>query len=796
MRSRQAKSFLFWTLTFWVLVQVLLAPAFAQDGPTPTAVATETPSATPTLPSVSEMMVNVESTRDLLVKVDARWQQDATIQEVDGRLSAFAQQVEKESEELNSQLALGPTMEELASLELRWQSLAASVKDWKTQMNTYATGLDRDMDQLSGFITSWNQALTTQGPVPLAQDLRSNIDLALTQLRAALGKAESRRGELLGLLARLGSQDARLRQGLESIRVARAALLNEFLVNERPPVWAIDWQQLRSSEFEAETSNCLSKHRLEFLTYAGQYGNRFLLEGLAFGLFYLLVGWARPQVKVWVGGEPALAAPARIFQSQTASALLLAVLVGRWMHVDAPPSVRVLQAVLALVPGLVLLHRISPYSIRRGLFLLGLLFLADLARLLLVPCILLHRLIFTLEVTFAFVYILAGFLSSRKLSGVPSWHQFLRGLALVLIAGSWLAVNLGFVRLAYLLGNATLRSFYMGALLVCLVQIVNGLVLFGLRSRPLCHLPSVRNFGGLYLQRLGRFAVVLAAAFWAYTLLDQVGLLPWLTSLTEQILQWGIHFRALHVTLGGILIVAISLWLPYHISRFVRFLLQEDVYIHLNLTRGEAYTLSTLVHYALLSAGLLAGMLAVGLDMTKFTVVAGALSVGVGFGLQSIVNNLVSGLILLIERPIQVGDSVEVSGQEGTLEKVGIRASVLRTIEGSEIIVPNGDLLSKQVTNWTFSDQRRCLCIVVKVAYGTSPDLVQKLLLAVASEHPAVAVEPPPMVIFQELVQNALQFELRAWTERFSTWTLTRSDLVRATCIALQEANIQLPTET
>ena len=795
MRSRLVHSFRLWFLILWVVVQVFGAPALAQDGPTPTAVATETPSATPTLPSVSEMMTNVESTLQLLAKVDARLQQDSTLQEMGGQVSAFAEQVEQESDSLNSKLALGPTMEELSALELRWQSLASSVLTWKTQMNAYATSLDKDMEQLNGLVATWNQALTTEGPVPLSHDLRSNIDKALGQLRSALEKAESRRAKLLELLARLGSQDARLQAGLESIRAARAALLNEFLVNESPPVWELDWHPLHSSIIAAQISECLSKHWQEFRTYLDQHGNRFLLEGLAFGLFYLLCGWARPQVQKWVEEEPALAGPAGIFQSQAALSVLLAVLVGRWLHQDAPASVRVCQGVLALVPGLVLLNRISPDSIRRGLFFLGLLFLVDLGRLLAASCILLHRLIFTLEITLAFLCLLAGFWSSRNQPSVPVWHQRLRALGLFLFGLSWVAANLGFVRLAYVLGNATLRSFYLGALLVCLVQMGDGLLLFWLRSRPMCYLPSVRNFGGLYLQRLSRALVILAGAFWVYTLLEQVGLLPGLISMTESLFQFGIHLRSLHVTIGGVLTMALSLWLPHQISRFARFTLQEDVYVHLNLTRGEAYTLSTLVHYALLTTGLLAGMLAVGLDMHQFTVVAGALSVGIGFGLQSIVNNLVSGLILLIERPIQVGDAVEVSGQKGTLEKVGIRASVLRTSEGSEIIVPNGDLLSKQVTNWTFSDQRRCLCIGVRVAYGTSPDRIEGLLLAVATKHPAVAVEPPPVVIFQELAQNVLQAELRAWTEHFSTWRLTRSDLVRATCIAFQEANIELPED-
>jgi small-conductance mechanosensitive channel len=141
----------------------------------------------------------------------------------------------------------------------------------------------------------------------------------------------------------------------------------------------------------------------------------------------------------------------------------------------------------------------------------------------------------------------------------------------------------------------------------------------------------------------------------------------------------------------------ITVWASFLISKFLRFLLEEDVCHHFNLVRGIPYAISTMLHYVILLLGFFVALGALGVDLTKLTILAGAFSVGIGFGLQNVINNFVSGLILLFERPIKVGDVIEVGGHVGEVSRIGIRASVIRTADDSEIIVPNGALISSQV---------------------------------------------------------------------------------------------------
>jgi potassium efflux system protein len=179
-------------------------------------------------------------------------------------------------------------------------------------------------------------------------------------------------------------------------------------------------------------------------------------------------------------------------------------------------------------------------------------------------------------------------------------------------------------------------------------------------------------------------------------------------------------------------------------------------------------------------------------NLDRVTVLGGALGVGIGFGLQNIVNNFVSGLIVLFERPVRVGDGVQMGDTQGEVVRIGIRSSTVRTGEGAEVIVPNSQLVSDKVTNWTPADQARRLDIPVTVAYGPTPDAVVKVLAEAAHAHPDVAARPAPQILFLGFGDGGLRFELRAWTTRLARFPEVKSELGIAVYGALREAGITL----
>src|SRR5580704_12517012 len=197
-------------------------------------------------------------------------------------------------------------------------------------------------------------------------------------------------------------------------------------------------------------------------------------------------------------------------------------------------------------------------------------------------------------------------------------------------------------------------------------------------------------------------------------------------------------------------------------SRMVRRLLRTRVLAHTKLDPGQQYSIARIVSYIMLVLGLLIGLETVGVNLSSLAVVAGALGVGIGFGLQNIVSNFVSGLIILAERPIQIGDRVDLGNNTvGKVVRIGARATHVLTNDNIMIIVPNSDFVSNRVVNWTHVDPRVRLRLSIGVGYGSDPHVVQKLLLEVAGENPNVLKDPAPTVAFKGFGENALNFELR-----------------------------------
>jgi small-conductance mechanosensitive channel len=247
------------------------------------------------------------------------------------------------------------------------------------------------------------------------------------------------------------------------------------------------------------------------------------------------------------------------------------------------------------------------------------------------------------------------------------------------------------------------------------------------------------------------------------------------------------------LSVGSILTFVFSVWLAFAIGRTVRAILRDDVLRRMRLARGMPNTIATLTFYAIVMLGFVFGVGAAGVDLSAFALIFGALGVGIGFGLQNIVNDFISGLVLMFERPIQVGDIVQLDDLIGNVSDIGIRASTVKTFEGAEVIVPNGQLISSRVVNWTLSDRTRRIDVSVGVAYGTSPSVVIDLLREIATNHPDVRSNPEPLVFFNGFGESSLDFELRIWTNEFLNWRQVASDVTVAVNDALVGAGIEIP---
>ncbi len=239
-----------------------------------------------------------------------------------------------------------------------------------------------------------------------------------------------------------------------------------------------------------------------------------------------------------------------------------------------------------------------------------------------------------------------------------------------------------------------------------------------------------------------------------------------------------------------VIIIYLSTVIAQVISYFFEFADQQTA----GVSRKGKYSSSILlVRLSIWIVGFLIAIAASGIPMDKITIIIGALGVGIGFGLQNIVNNVVSGLVMVFEKPIQVGDLIEVGGKTGTVRSMGIRASKILTFEGSEVIVPNGDLLSQNLINWTLSNTHKRISIEVGIGYGSDIDKVKAIFSTILENNKDVMKTPAPLVLLDGFGESSVDFRILCWVGDIDNWVVIKSVLMSDIFEAFYKSGIEIP---
>jgi potassium-dependent mechanosensitive channel len=759
------------------------------------------PKPQPAAVPVADAPRRAEEASNLLGDLREETAQDETAQAVERELRVLTREIDARLVENRKVVTRTASIEMLRRMEARWGPLRRNLADLSRRLGTRIERLDREAAQVDDAAATWAKTLEAardEAPPELVRRLEALAgEMARTHDTLA-----AQRTRLLSLQNRVAIQDGRMADAITAARRAREDLEENIFERDSAPLWTAAATPAGAQNFADEVRRSLSSQWSAVAAYAERQTGRFVAHALAFAALTAFLYWMRRRVRRWLKDEPRLADTGAIFDIPAATALLVTIMGGFRVYPDAPVLLYASMGALVLVPAVIILRRLIERGMYPVLYALVVFYVVDQVRLIATPLQLAPRLIELGEMigAAAFAAWLLAQSGRRARAAAPGApDRALRSGAILHWAG-WVALGLalasvaanvvGHVGLANLLGSALLSTSYVAIMLYALVEIADGLFVMALHLPPFTLLGAVQRHRALISRRLLRFMQWAAAVLLVAFALGHLALRDRLFRSAQEIVTAESHWGAIRVSLSDVLEFAISIWAAFLLSRFVRFLLEEDVYTRFNMRRGMPYAISTMLNYVILIVGFLAGVAALGFDMTKFTILAGAFSIGVGFGLQNVFNNFVSGLILLFERPVKVGDVIQIEDASGIVEHIGIRASTVRTTTGSEIIVPNGKLISERVVNWTFSSHERSIQLPVAVPIGTDLPLVIRTLEQVAKDCEPIARTPPPKAIVVRMGPDWLGLELHAWTERVDQWMEIRSDLAVAAAAALAAVKI------
>jgi small-conductance mechanosensitive channel len=258
-------------------------------------------------------------------------------------------------------------------------------------------------------------------------------------------------------------------------------------------------------------------------------------------------------------------------------------------------------------------------------------------------------------------------------------------------------------------------------------------------------------------------------------------------------LFFGLHVGNTEVTIGALLASILVFGIGYAAARLFQGWLDARVLLPAGISGGVRNSIRTGIGYTGIVIAALAAFSYAGFNLSSIAIIAGALSVGIGFGLQNLVNNFISGLILLVERPISVGDLVVVGGEEGCVRKISVRSTELETFDGGNVLIPNSYFISEKVKNWTFRNKVRRVAIPIGVAYGSDPRQVEAVLLTVAGGNPDVLKTPEPVVTLDEFSPASINFTLYTFVGDINKAGSIRTQLSMAILDAFAEAGIEIP---
>ena len=777
------------------LVLALAGPALPQgraaDPPRASGAA-----APPTSIPVAEVARQAGDVGEFLRAVDATLAPSARIESIEAELPALSERIAVDRDQTRKALDERPSLGKLDSLIETWEAARLSIATWVETLTAQAIQLDEQRARLGRLEETWiltrrNVRDTTPGPT------LERIDTVLAAIETARKRVETARAAMLVLQDRVARELSRCEDALVELGRARRRAAGDLFVRESPPIWRI--HPLTPSEAAA----ALRSTGVSVRAALGQLirdqsdnmaGHAALVLGLV-GVFWLARRRAR--------GRPADAAVASLgplLEHPVAAALVLALLVSFWIYAAGSRIAHTLAEIGTLVPLLVILRDLVAPRLLRGLYLLAAFFVVDRLRGLVVGLPRAERYLLVLEMLAA-AGVLAWFFQRARAQALfanmgpligRTVHVAL-GLTLAGFVIAFVSAVLGHVALARLVASGLFASGFLAFALEAGRHLANGLVSFALRAPPLRGLGMVEHNRALLEQRAHVMLRGLGVIAWIVGTLGYFGLLTPTWAWGRRILGAELTRGAFSLSLGDVIAFALTVWLAFLLSSFVRFVLEEDVFPRVHLAPGLPYALATLVRYAMVSLGFIVALLMLGVNLDRVTVLGGALGVGVGFGLQNIVNNFVSGLIVLFERPVRVGDAIQIGDVQGVVRRIGIRSSTVAGGEGAEVIVPNSMLVAQQVINWTPSVYRRRLDVQVNVAYGTAPEEVLKVLADVARAHPDVAVEPPPEALFLGFGDSALRFVLYSWTARLDRHGTVKSEVGVAVYAALRKAGMTIP---
>ncbi len=749
--------------------------------------------------TLSELVRKSTSDGVYLDKIEDRLLDSAALAKIFRRVDASDETVKEMLKDPRNKSLNSLTFRKLQNLNSLWSSRRTRIVNYIDALSNQIDDLNEEKTHIEELTKFWSEYAKKRSGKKVNKVLSGKIKKIEKSARLVFPKFDKQLNTLLIKLDELGNLKLVIDERIQKINFALTNSATDYFSLDIKPIWS----HHKEYDGEAFTTN-LSINFSRYITdqkgvIYDHLGAHIFLIVIFFVLYYILRRTSKnPEINL-NRTYPFLENISLVFEMKVITALFLTILISIVLYKNAVAIF--MQSLLAaqIVFFLLLANKVISRNILKQLIMLVSFYYGlKLVDIFSHQDYIGHLLLLIVNVLFVVwliktkikKYFISGLEFSSSAKRVSVYYVNLVGVTALF---SLITNIIGYINISYFLFSAVVGFSLFGIILYFWYAIMNNMLYVFLQMKKSDNFKLLYRERNIIFKYLSRILWVFSISLLVYVLMTILAIRLIVVTSFWNIMEYPIEIGSFSMTLSNIALFFIIIWVSMILARFIQTILRDEVLVRAKFDRGLPATISMLVRYSIITIGFFIALSAMGFEFSQLTVILGALSVGIGFGLQNIFNNLVSGLILIFERPIHIDDTIEVNNMVGQVRSIGIRTSNVRTLDGAEVIIPNGLLISNEVINWTLSDKKRRIEVNIGVAYGSDVKKVTKLLYEVVKRHKEAIDFPPPLILFDEFADSSLNFRILFWTDNYGEWLRIRSDILFAVNDILEKENIVIP---
>ena len=786
------------TVWFFLLVPLLLWGAEPSE-PAVTPAEPE-PAVTPDYFTPDEVSGAGARLQNALAEINASLTPSASVVETETSLPAYIDSLKAMRKDDEPSSLEAHSIKRLAHMSEQAKLYKSELKKYEETLQAQVDTHNRVIERLKGLNTRWNATLENAKSEKAPDAIVERITSSLALIATTRDTAKHSYDKVLTYTDMVVEEDRQISLYIDTLDKTRAQLESRLFVKDSDPLFtALSEHSLRPSAFiDAVGESFREIYRTSTLFYRGNmdrvYLHVFLTLLVLATMLFLYIKERRGTL--FVKRDDKVRSSLFFVQSPLAATVILSILMIAATYPERPYSVTYVNMLIASGALLAIIYKIADIRLFRFALLLVALFALGGLLKMMIGFELEIRLLWCVE---SLVMLAALATLLRPGSFIYSftlgrWQLFLIKLgmvALFLLAVGLIANLVGWYHLAQKLTYATLISLTLYMAFSIVARVLGGMIVMFVRRRSLASKHLLDAYADQITGHLTFITNAFLMLYWIYLVLKQFEISGFLQKQFTAMMTLSWQVGSVTLSLGALIDFAVLLAVTIFLTRFIQILLDLELFSRYELPRGIPAAIQMLIRYLIITIGVLLALSSLGINMSDLSLIAGALGVGIGFGLRNIMANFVSGILMVFERPVQLGDVVEVDRIFGDVQRIGVRATTIKTYDGSEVIVPNADFITKEVTNWTLSSKLRRVKMAYKVAFGNNPRDVITIIQQVIAAHPDIKEEPAPKVLFEGYGDYYLEFMVYFWVEE--RLLDVKSETAIAIYEALNEAGIAMP---